>query len=115
MRSFALKVWRTTSWFLSRPTTNSRARRALRAGRQHAAGGDRVRISAQLIDAATGAHRWAEHYDRKIDDVLAVQDEVVRTIVSILAAHVKKAEIERTLAKSPNSWKAYDYYLQASD
>jgi adenylate cyclase len=78
-------------------------------------GGDRVRISAQLIDAATGAHRWAEHYDRKIDDVLAVQDEVVRTIVAILAAHVKKAEIERTLAKSPNSWKAYDYYLQASN
>src|SRR5262245_8779026 len=78
-------------------------------------GGDRVRVSAQLIDAATGAHRWAEHYDRKIEDVFAVQDEVVRTIVTILAAHVKKAEIERTHAKSPNSWKAYDYYLQASD
>src|SRR5262249_49134190 len=78
-------------------------------------GGDRVRISAQLIDAATGAHRWAEHYDRKIEDVFAVQDEVVRTIVAILAAHVRKAEIERTRAKAPNSWKAYDYYLQASD
>jgi adenylate cyclase len=76
--------------------------------------GDRIRITAQLIDATTGAHRWAEHYDRKIEDVFAVQDEVVRTIV-ILAAHVRKAEIERTRAKPPNSWKAYDYYLQASD
>src|SRR5215475_449797 len=39
-------------------------------------GGDRIRISAQLVDAGTGAHRWAEYYDRKIDDVFAVQDEV---------------------------------------
>jgi len=78
-------------------------------------GGDRVRIAAQLIDATTGAHRWAEHYDRKIEDVFAVQDELVRTIVAILAAHVRRAEIERTRAKPPNSWKAYDYYLRASD
>ena len=77
--------------------------------------GDRVRISAQLIDATTGAHRWAEHYDRNLEDVFAVQDEVVRTIVAILAAHVRKAEIERTRAKPPNSWRAYDYYLQAAD
>jgi TolB-like protein len=40
-------------------------------------GGDRIRIAAQLIDAATGAHRWAERYDRKLEDVFAVQDEVV--------------------------------------
>ena len=78
-------------------------------------GGDRLRISAQLIDAATGAHRWAEHYDRKLEDVFAVQDEVVRTIVAILAAHVRKAETERTRAKPPNSWQAYDYYLQAAE
>ena len=78
-------------------------------------GGDRIRISAQLIDAATGAHRWAEHYDRKLEDVFAVQDEVVRTIVAILAAHVRKAETERTRAKPPNSWQAYDYYLQAAE
>src|SRR5262245_8321917 len=78
-------------------------------------GGDRLRISAQLIDALTGRHRWAEHYDRKLDDVFAVQDELVRTIVTILAAHVRKAETERTRAKPPNSWQAYDYYLQAFD
>jgi len=50
-------------------------------------GGKRIRIAAQLIDAATGAHRWAERYDCKLEDVFAVQDEVVRTIVTILAAH----------------------------
>jgi adenylate cyclase len=76
-------------------------------------GGDRLRISAQLIDAATGVHRWAEHYDRKLEDVFAVQDAVVRTIVALLAAHVRRAETERSRAKSPNSWQAYDYYLQA--
>jgi adenylate cyclase len=77
--------------------------------------GDRIRISAQLIDAATGMHRWAEHYDRKLEEVFAIQDEVVRTIVAVLAAHVRRAETERTRAKPPNSWQAYDYYLQAAD
>jgi adenylate cyclase len=75
-------------------------------------GGDRIRISAQLIDAATGTHRWAERYDRKLEDVFAVQDDVVRTIVALLAAHVRMAETERALARPPNSWRAYDFYLQ---
>src|SRR5205823_3361176 len=77
--------------------------------------GDRVRISAQLIDAVTGAHRWAERYDRKLKDVFAVQDEVSRAIVAILIAHVNKAEIERTINKRPETWQAYDYFLQAAD
>jgi len=76
-------------------------------------GEDHIRISAQLIDVATGAHRWAEHYDRTLEDVFAVQDDVVRTIVGILAAHVRQAETERLRAKPPNSWQAYDCYLQA--
>ena len=76
--------------------------------------GDRVRITAQLIDATTGAHRWAERYDRKLEDVFAVQDEVARTIVAILAAHVNKAEAERTLLKPPATWQAYDYYMRAT-
>jgi TolB-like protein/class 3 adenylate cyclase/tetratricopeptide (TPR) repeat protein len=76
-------------------------------------GEDRIRISAQLIDVATGAHRWAEHYDRTLEDIFAVQDDVVRTIVAILAAHVRQAETERLRAKPPNSWQAYDCYLQA--
>jgi adenylate cyclase len=77
--------------------------------------GDRIRISAQLIDAVTGAHLWGERYDRELKDVFAVQDEVARTIVAILAAHVNKAETERTLNKPPETWQAYDYYLRAVD
>jgi adenylate cyclase len=77
--------------------------------------GDRVRITAQLIEAMTGANRWAERYDREVKDVFAVQDEVARAIVVILAAHVNKAEVERTLLKPPALWHAYDYYLQATD
>ena len=77
--------------------------------------GDRVRISAQLVDAATGAHRWAERYDRKLEDVFAVQDEVARTIVSVLAVHVNKAETERVLAMPPAKWQAYEHYLQAAN
>jgi adenylate cyclase len=78
-------------------------------------GGDRVRISAQLIDAVTGAHRWAERYDRELKDIFAVQDEVSRAIVAILVAHVKKAEAERTLLKPPATWQAYDFFMRASD
>lgn len=77
--------------------------------------GDRIRISAQLIDAVTGAHRWAERYDRKLEDVFAVQDEVARTIGAVLAVHVNKAETERALAKPPATWQVYEHYLQAAD
>src|SRR4029434_2528024 len=77
--------------------------------------GDRVRITAELIDAATGAHRWAERYDRELKDIFAVPDEVARTIVAILAAHVNRAEVERALLKGPTTWQAYDYYIRAAD
>jgi adenylate cyclase len=78
-------------------------------------GGDRIRISAQLIDAMTGAHRWAERYDRKLEDIFTLQVELARTIVAILAAHVSKAEAERALTKPPAAWGAYDYYMRAAD
>jgi adenylate cyclase len=77
--------------------------------------GDRVRITGQLIDAVTGVHRWADRYDRDLKDIFAVQDEVAHTIVSTLAAHVRKAESERVRTKPPNSLEAYDYFLQAAD
>jgi adenylate cyclase len=77
--------------------------------------GDRIRISVQLIDAVTGAHRWAERYDRKLEDIFAVQDEVARTIVAVLAVHVNKAEIERVLATPPGTWQAYEHYLRAAN
>ena len=75
--------------------------------------GDQVRITGQLIDATSGAHRWAERYDRNLEDALALQDEVARNIVAVLAVHVQKAEIERALAKPPAAWQAYDCYLRA--
>lgn len=78
-------------------------------------GGDRVRISAQLIDGVTGSHRWAERYDRKLDDIFALQVDLARTIATILAAHVHKAEIERALTKPPATYQAYEYYMRAAD
>jgi adenylate cyclase len=77
--------------------------------------GERLRITAQLIDAMTGAHRWAERFDRELHDVFAVQDEVARAIVAILAAHVNKAETERTLLKPPAAWEAYEYHLRGAE
>jgi adenylate cyclase len=77
--------------------------------------GDRVRITAQLIDAVAGTHRWAERYDRELHDIFAVQDEVARAIVVILAAHVKRAETERALLKPPAAWEAYEYYLRGAE
>jgi adenylate cyclase len=76
---------------------------------------DRIRITAQLIDALTGAHRWAERYDRELNNAFAVQDAITRTIVAILAAHVNKAEVERTLLKPAATWEADDYYLRGAD
>jgi adenylate cyclase len=76
--------------------------------------GDRVRITAQLIDSATGAHRWAERYDREVEDVFKIQDEVARTIAAILVSHVNKAETERSLLRPPETWQAYDHYMRAA-
>jgi adenylate cyclase len=77
--------------------------------------GDRLRITAQLIDAVTGAHRWAERYPRELVDVFAVQDEVARAIVATLASHVNRAETERALLKPPAAWEAYEYYLRGAE
>lgn len=76
---------------------------------------DRVRVSAQLVDATTGGHLWAEHYDRRIADVFAVQDELARTIAAILAVRVTKAEAERVLLRAPSSWQAHEFYLRAAE
>jgi adenylate cyclase len=76
--------------------------------------GERIRITAQLIDALTANHHWAERYDRELKDIFALQDELARAIATILVAHVNKAEAERTLLKPPTSWQAYDYYMRGS-
>ena len=74
---------------------------------------DRLRITAQLIDAATGAHVWAERYDRKSDDVFAVQDEITLSIVGAIEPSLRRAEVERVKRKRPDSLDAYDLVLQA--
>lgn len=74
--------------------------------------GDRLRITAQLIDALTGYHIWAERYDRDIKDLFSLQDEVNEKIITTLRVKVEKAEIERVLRKPTESLKAYDYVLR---
>ena len=75
----------------------------------------RVRIAAQLVDTLTGAHRWAERFDRELADVFALQDEFARAIATTLVAHINKAEAERTLLKPPASWQAYEYFVRGTD
>jgi adenylate cyclase len=74
---------------------------------------DRVRITAQLIDAATGAHVWAERYDRKSDDIFALQDEITLSVVGAIEPSLRLAEVERAKRKRPDSLDAYDLVLRA--
>ncbi len=74
---------------------------------------NRVRITAQLIDAASGAHIWADRYDRALDDVFAVQDELTMSVVGVIEPTLRKVEIERARRKRPESLDAYDLYLRA--
>jgi len=69
--------------------------------------GDRLRVTAQLIDTRNGAHRWSESYDRSASDVLAVQDEMATGIARAL-----QLEVTTELRKSPRSPEAYDAYLR---
>jgi adenylate cyclase len=72
--------------------------------------GDTIRINAQLIDALSGHHLWAERYDRKAEDLFAIQDEILKTIVGTLQVKVNNAEFERTLKRPTENLSAYDYY-----
>jgi len=73
-------------------------------------GGQRVRISAQLIDAATGAHLWAERYDRELADIFAVQDEITEALVAAIEPELAAAERERAHRKPPENLDAWDCY-----
>jgi TolB-like protein/class 3 adenylate cyclase len=75
--------------------------------------GNRVRITAQLIEAASGRHVWAERYDRALDDIFAVQDEITLSVVGYIEPSLRQAEIERAKRKRPDSLDAYDLYLRA--
>ena len=76
-------------------------------------GGDRVRITAQLNDVATGSHIWAEHYDRSLADVFAVQDEITEAIVAAIEPQLYAAENFRAKRKPPESMDAWDLVMRA--
>jgi TolB-like protein len=75
--------------------------------------GDRVRITAQLNDVATGSHIWAERYDRDITDVFAVQDEITEAIVAAIEPQLYAAENFRAQRKPPDSMDAWDLVMRA--
>jgi TolB-like protein len=77
--------------------------------------GNRVRVTAQLVDAATGRRVWAERYDRKFDDVFAVQDEITDVIVATLAGRIEAVSRQRSAQKPARDLAAYDYLLRARE
>ena len=72
--------------------------------------GNRVRISAQLIDGNTGNHLWAESYDRNMDDIFTVQDEITLTVVGAIEPELSRAEQDRARQKPPENLGAWDFY-----
>ena len=79
---------------------------------------DRLRVTAQLIEADTGTHIWADRYDRELADVFIVQDEIVNQIVGKIAGShgaIERAEAKSAIRKNPEQIKAYDFVLRAHD
>ncbi|HKA77998.1 MAG TPA: winged helix-turn-helix domain-containing protein [Pseudolabrys sp.] len=75
--------------------------------------GRRVRISAQMIEAESGHQLWSERFDRSLDDVFALQDDIALNVVSAIEPSLRRAEVERVKRKRPDSLDAYDLVLQA--
>ncbi len=71
--------------------------------------GDKVRINAQLIEATSGHHLWAEHYNRDLKDLFALQDEIVQILVAQLAVKISTTEQARAMRKDTANLEAYDY------
>jgi adenylate cyclase len=74
--------------------------------------GNRIRVSAQLVETKSGTHLWAEHFDRQLDDIFAVQDEIVGTIAGILPGRIEHARVERAVRAPTSNLAAYDYVLR---
>src|SRR5436190_3650113 len=72
----------------------------------------RVRITAQLIDAATGGHLWADRFDGALENIFELQDRVTESVVGAIAPKLEQTEIERAKRKPTDSLDAYDYYLR---
>ena len=75
--------------------------------------GKRLRISAQLVDAMTGGHHWAERYDRKLGDIFAVQDEITRSVAAAIEPHLLAAEGVRALSRSSDDLGAWELVARA--
>ncbi len=76
-------------------------------------GGNRVRITAQLIDALSGAHLWADRFDGSLEDVFDLQDKVAISVAGVIEPTLRQSEIDRARRKRPDSLDAYDLYLRA--
>ena len=76
--------------------------------------GNRVRITAQLIDASLGGHIWADRYDRELEDIFEVQDDVVRAIVTVLPGRIADANIAQSRRKPTENLSALDYLLRGN-
>ena len=77
--------------------------------------GERIRVSAQLVETATGHHLWAERYDRTLEDVFAVQDELSQEIASALEVRLSAGEKARLARKPTENMEAYDLLLRGRD
>jgi adenylate cyclase len=75
--------------------------------------GDRLRVTVQLIDTASDAHIWAERYDRKLDDIFSIQDEITAAIVATLPARLEAAQHDQLARMKPSSMAAYECVLAA--
>jgi hypothetical protein len=75
---------------------------------------DRVRVTGQLVEAESGRHIWAERYDRPLDDIFALQDELALSVVGAIEPRLQQAEIERVKRKRPEHLDAYDLVLRAA-
>src|SRR5262249_32193836 len=75
--------------------------------------GNRVRIAAQLIDGKTSAHLWAEQYDRVLEDIFALQDEITMRVIGAIEPSLWRAEIDRVKRQRPNNLSAYDLVLRS--
>jgi adenylate cyclase len=74
--------------------------------------GNRVRITAQLIEAATGTHLWGERYDRDLADAFAVQDEITDAVVGAIEPELRRVEQQRAARKSPEAMDAWDHHMR---
>ena len=75
--------------------------------------GNQIRVTGQLIDALTGNHIWAERYDRLVEDIFAVQEEVTQSIVTAIAPHIEASEREKARRRRPESLSAYEIAVRA--